>query len=126
MSRRKRRRLLRFESKNEPLVSKQVYAKRLVWNAAAATMLILGSLGVGMLGYRWTESMEWIDAFANATMILSGMGPLNPPQTYGGKLFAGVFALYSGLALLVASAIILAPVLHRMLHHFQIDCNPGS
>jgi len=73
-----------------------------------------------MIGYRSCEGMEWIDAFANASMILSGMGPLEPLKTWGGKLFAGCYALYSGLALIVATGVILAPVLHRVLHNFHV------
>jgi hypothetical protein len=65
--------------------------------------------------------MAWIDAFANAAMILSGMGPLSPLQTSAGKLFAGLYALYSGLVVIVALGIILAPVLHRLLHHFHAE-----
>jgi hypothetical protein len=67
--------------------------------------------------------MEWIDAFANASMILSGMGPLTPLQTWGGKLFAGLYALYSGLALIAATSLILAPIVHRGLHRFHLEPN---
>jgi hypothetical protein len=74
-----------------------------------------------MAGYHWLEEMPWIDAFANAAMILSGMGPLAPLQTGGGKLFAGVFALYSGLVLIVAAGIVLAPAVHRLLHSFHVE-----
>ena len=79
----------------------------------------VGVAGVG--GYRLLEGMSWIDAFANAAMILSGMGPLTPLQTWGGKLFAGFYALYSGLMLIVATGVILAPVVHRMLHRFHLE-----
>ena len=65
--------------------------------------------------------MSGVDAFVNAAMILSGMGPLSPLQTVGGKLFAGLYALYSGLALVMASAVILAPVAHRLFHHFHLE-----
>ena len=73
-----------------------------------------------MLGYHLTEGMDWIDSFANASMILSGMGPLEPLKTAGGKVFAGLYALYSGLLLVLASGIVLAPILHRMLHQFHL------
>jgi hypothetical protein len=76
-----------------------------------------------MAGYRYLEGMAWIDAFANASMILSGMGPLGPLQTWGGKLFAGLYALYSGLALILATGIVLAPVVHRLLHRFHFELN---
>ena len=81
----------------------------------------------GMAGYRYFEGMDWIDAFANASMILSGMGPLTPLQTAGGKLFAGFYALYSGLALIMATGILLAPVVHRLLHRFHVEApNRGA
>jgi len=74
-----------------------------------------------MVGYHYFEGMEWIDAFANASMILSGMGPLAPLQTWGGKLFAGCYALFSGLALIVAIGIMFGPVVHRVLHRFHLE-----
>jgi hypothetical protein len=82
---------------------------------ALAVSLIALSLFAGMLGYRHCEDMSWLDAFVNAAMLLSGMGPLTPPQTDSGKLFAGLYALYSGFAVLLSSAIVLAPVVQRLL-----------
>jgi len=79
------------------------------------------SLVVGMAGYHYLESMAWIDAFANAAMILSGMGPLETLHTSAGKLFAGCYALYSGLAVIVVMGILLTPVMHRVLHHFHLQ-----
>jgi len=116
-----RRRLLHFESRQQPLLSRGAFLKRVARNFAAASLLIGVSLLIGMIGYRVLEGMDWIDAFANAAMILSGMGPLGPLETKGGKIFAGCYALYSGLALLVATGIILAPVVHRLLHQFHLD-----
>jgi hypothetical protein len=72
-----------------------------------------------MAGYRHYERLPWLDAFLNAAMLLGGMGPVEDPQTAGGKLFAGLYALYAGLVFLVATAIILAPVVHRLLHKFH-------
>ena len=114
-------RLLRFESRMQPLISRLAFAKRLAASFAAATLLIGVSLVGGMCGYRYFEGMEWIDAFANASMILSGMGPLVPMQTWNGKFFAGCYAIYSGLALILASGLILAPLVHRLLHRFHLD-----
>jgi len=74
-----------------------------------------------MVGYHHFEKMSWVDAFANAAMILSGMGPLTPLQTWGGKLFAGCYALYSGLALIVVTGLILAPIVHHVLHKFHME-----
>jgi hypothetical protein len=90
-------------------------------------MVLIGvSLIGGMIGYHYLEGMGWIDAFANASMILSGMGPLGTLQTWGGKLFAGLYALYSGLALVLATGIVFAPVVHRMLHRFHLEDDKKS
>jgi hypothetical protein len=97
------------------------FARRLARNFAAASLLIGASLLAGMAGYHWLEGMAWIDAFANAAMILSGIGPLAPLQTWGGKLFAGLYALYSGLVLIVAAGIVFAPLVHRLLHSFHVE-----
>ncbi len=116
-----KRAFLNYETKHQPLLSHRAFAKRLARSFAAASLLIGLSLLGGMLGYRHFEGMEWIDAFANASMILSGMGPLTPLDTSGGKLFAGFYALYSGLALILATGILFAPVVHRLLHQFHLE-----
>lgn len=116
-----RRHLLDYESRHLPLLSRKAFAKRLAGNLGASAILIGLSLLGGMAGYRYFEGMMWIDAFANASMILSGMGPLTPLETRGGKLFAGFYALYSGLALILATGLIFAPVVHRLLHRFHLE-----
>ena len=98
-----KRHLLSFESRHQPVLSRRLFARRLARNFAFACALIGLSLAGGMAGYHYFEGMAWIDAFANASMILSGMGPLGPLQTPGGKVFAGVYALFSGLVLIVAT-----------------------
>ena len=120
-----RRHLLGFESKHEPLLGRQQFAARVLRNLGASALLIAVSLLAGMTGYHLYEGMAWIDAFANASMILSGMGPLDPPKTWGGKLFAGLYALYSGLILIVIAAILLAPFVHRILHRFHLEGGKG-
>jgi len=84
-----------------------------------AVGLLAVSLVIGMLGYMFFERLSWIDAFLNSAMLLGGMGPINPPQSTGGKLFAGVYALYAGLVFIVTAALIFAPLLHRLMHHFH-------
>ena len=84
-------------------------------------LLIGGSLAWGMWGYWYFEKLRWLDAFLNAAMLLGGMGPVETPQTPGGKLFAGIYALYSGLVVLAAAGIIIAPVMHRFLHRFHME-----
>ncbi|HUQ68403.1 MAG TPA: hypothetical protein VM165_02705 [Planctomycetaceae bacterium] len=109
-----------FEHHSEPLLNRAAFLWRLTKNLLAATALIAASLFAGMAGYRYFEGMTWIDAFANAAMILSGMGPLTPLNTDGGKLFAGCYALYSGLVVVVTLGITLAPVIHRVMHRFHL------
>jgi len=109
-----------FEPYHEPLVSQAHFLRRLIGNLAAAACFIGFSLFLGMVGYRYFEGMTWIDAFANASMILSGMGPLTPLDTPGGKIFAGCYALYSGLAVVISTGVTLAPVIHRVMHRFHL------
>ena len=118
---RRKKHVLRFESKKEPLLSRAKFAERMGRNFGVASALVAVSLVGGMLGYHLTEGMDWVDSFANAAMILSGMGPLEPLKTTAGKLFAGFYALYSGLVLVLASGVVLAPVVHRMLHRFHVE-----
>jgi hypothetical protein len=105
------------------LLPRRAFLWRLAWHFAVASVLIGVSLAAGMAGYHYLEDLPWIDAFANAAMILSGMGPLAPITTLGGKLFAGLYALYSGLVVIVAAGLLLAPILHRMLHRFHINAD---
>ncbi len=110
-----------FERKTEPLAHRRVFVRRVARSAAFGAALIAVSLLAGMVGYHTLVGLSWIDAFLNASMILSGMGPLASPATSAGKLFAGLFALYSGLALIVAAGIIFAPVIHRLFHRFHLE-----
>jgi hypothetical protein len=86
-----------------------------------ALALIAISLFIGMVGYHLLVGLSWIDAFLNASMLLGGMGPVNAPVTFGGKLFAGLYALYCGLAVIFVAGVILAPVAHRILHRFHME-----
>jgi hypothetical protein len=88
-------------------------------HAAAATVLVVVSLGVGMAGYEHYEGLAWRDAFLNTAMIAGGMGPVDPPHTNGGKVFAGLYALYSGLVFIATAALLLAPLVHRVMHKFH-------
>ncbi|HWY31627.1 MAG TPA: hypothetical protein VNZ25_04505 [Candidatus Angelobacter sp.] len=110
-----------YEHRTKPLLPRRVYYQRLVRHAAMGIAIILVSLGIGMAGYHILEKLPWIDAFLNSAMILSGMGPVASMQTDAGKLFAGCFALYSGIALVTILAIIFAPVIHRFLHKFHLE-----
>ena len=88
-------------------------------HAAAALALMLVSLMLGMAGYQHFEQLPWRDAFLNAAMLMGGMGPVDAPRTDGGKLFAGLYALYAGLILLVAAVLVVTPVVHRVMHRFH-------
>lgn len=110
-----------FERKHQPLLSRQAFAVRLSRFALAALSLIGVSLLMGMSGYHYLEGLSWIDSFENASMILSGMGPINGMKSTSGKLFAGCYALYSGLVLIFATGLLLAPLMHRLLHSFHLE-----
>lgn len=111
------------------LASRAAFRRRLITTAGVGLILIAISLAIGIAGYAMTERLPLLDAFLNASMILSGMGPLHEPKTAAGKLFAGLYALYSGFAVLGIAAVVFAPVVHRLFHHFHIldsDENPKS
>jgi len=112
-----------FEHRTDPLLPWSAFLRRLATSAALGLLLISASLAVGMAGYHWFESLTWLDAFANAAMILSGMGPLAQLQTSAGKLFAGLYALYSGLAVVMIAGLTFAPVVRRFLHHIHLEKN---
>ena len=110
-----------FEAKSKPLLPRPSYYARLARSAAIGLLVIVIALGAGMFGYHHFEGMPWIDAFANAAMILSGMGPLATLATAQGKLFAGFYALFSGLVFVVVMGIVFAPVVHRFMHRFHLE-----
>ncbi|HTL26448.1 MAG TPA: hypothetical protein VL280_07525 [Burkholderiales bacterium] len=110
-----------YESRKQPVLPRHRFARRLATHSAAALGLLAASLAIGMAGYVAFENLSWIDAFLNASMLLGGMGPVDPPKTSAGKLFAGLYALYSGLVFIVTAAVLFAPLLHRVLHRFHVD-----
>lgn len=108
-----------YESKHQPPLPRAVFAQRLIGHLLAAFALLAVSLAAGMVGYVVFEKLSWIDAFLNAAMLLGGMGPVNPPQTTAGKLFAGCYALYAGLVFIVTAALVFTPIFHRLIHRFH-------
>ena len=121
-----RRAVLYFEHAREPLLPHPQFLRRVAWSTGVGFGLLAISLGLGIVGYRLTERMTWIDAFANASMILSGMGPLGTLQSRGGKLFAGCYALFSGLAFITVTGVILSPFVHRVFHKFHLGDEAGG
>jgi hypothetical protein len=105
-----------YEPRHHPPISRRHFVRRLAGHVAITCVIVAGSLLIGMVGYAHYESLPWRDAFLNSAMLLGGMGPVNTPLTAGGKLFAGVYALYAGLIFLVVAALLGAPVFHRLLH----------
>ena len=108
-----------FEHRSSPLLPRQVFYRRLGRNLLISCGVLVPALGIGMVGYHFFEHLSWLDAFTNAAMILSGMGPLAPLDTPTGKLFAGCYALFSGLLFITVAGIILAPIGYRLLHKFH-------
>jgi hypothetical protein len=112
-----------LERRREPVLPPAQFIQRLGrWAALAATIVTI-SLVAGMCGYHFLEGLPWIDALLNASMILGGMGLVDPVKTDAGKLFASVYALYSGLAIISVAGLLLAPVVHRFLHKFHVDAD---
>jgi hypothetical protein len=112
---------LRFEKRSEKLLEANAYYRRQALFVLIAFGFLVISLAIGMLGYHYYENLTWLDAFLNAAMIMGGMGPVNAFKTESGKLFAGIYALYSGLGLLATIGVIVAPLLHRFFHYFHMD-----
>jgi hypothetical protein len=111
---------MKYETRHQKLASPNVFRRRLLRSFAVGMIMVAVSLAVGMVGYGMLESLSPLDAFLNAAMILSGMGPLHDPKTDWGKVFAGIYALYSGFAVLVIAGVTFAPAIHRVLHRFHL------
>jgi hypothetical protein len=117
-----------FEHRLTPLLPWPAFRARLQQTIVFGLSLILASLAIGMLGYHFIAKQSWPDSFLNAAMILAGMGPIGDLKSTGAKIFAGIYALYSGLALISIAGIVLAPIIHRFLHKFHMEAEqkPGG
>ena len=110
-----------YEKKNERLLPWPRFLVRLA-RSLLATFLVVGvALAIGVVGYHTIGHLGWIDAILNASMILTGMGPVDPMKDTAAKLFASGYALFSGVVFLSAMAIVTAPILHRMIHAFHLS-----
>ena len=113
--------MFRYEHHTEPLAPRPRWRRRLANTAAVAGAVVAGALGIGILGYHVFGGLDWIDALLEASMILSGMGPVRPPTTAVGKLFSSFYALFSGLVFIGTAGILVAPWIHRLLHRLHAE-----
>lgn len=110
-----------YERKGDKLLPWPRFARRMALSFALLLAVVSVSLAAGVLGYHLVTGLSWTDALLNASMILAGMGPVDPMKDTASKLFASAYALFSGVVFLSAVAIVLSPVLHRIIHSFHID-----
>jgi len=110
-----------YEARTEPMLSRRQFYLRVGWHLLAVAAIAVGSLLGGMLGYHRLAAMGWTDSFLNASMILSGMGPVDRLPNSASKLFASLYALFSGLVFIGVMGIVLAPWLHRIMHRFHAE-----
>ncbi|HTQ64970.1 MAG TPA: hypothetical protein VMI12_09235 [Puia sp.] len=110
-----------FENKHQPIAPIRVYRRRIAKCMATGIFIIFGCLILGILGYHWTGEIPWLDSLHNASMILSGMGPVVEIKTVGGKWFSSFYALFSGVVFITNIGIILAPAIHRFFHRLHLE-----
>lgn len=112
-----------YEHKTQPLLSKSKYYQRLYRSMGLFFVLLIICLGIGILGYHYFAKLEWLDSLHNASMILSGMGPVAEIKTVSGKLFSSFYALFSGVAFITNIGLLLTPVVHRFFHKMHVENN---
>ncbi len=110
-----------FEHRGHALASRRKFAARLAKAVVLWLIMTTAGLVIGVAGYAFFEGMSLVDAFVNAAMILSGMGPMGELKTSAGKVFAGLYAMLSGLIIIIATGFVLAPIFHRVLHRFHVE-----
>ncbi|MCU0445328.1 MAG: hypothetical protein MUE85_10455 [Microscillaceae bacterium] len=110
-----------FENYSTPLLNRTRFLRRVLYYFFFSALVLFSSLALGVVGYHYFGELNWIDSLLNASMILTGMGPVNPMRNDVGKLFASFYALFSGLAFLTTQSILLAPLVHRFLHICRVD-----
>ncbi len=110
-----------YERRNHPLLSRAKFARRVARHLLLALFVIGIALGIGVLGYHCIGGLSWVDSLLNASMILGGMGPVDPLHSTAAKLFASFYALFSGLAFIGIASLMVAPFAHRLLHRFHVE-----
>jgi hypothetical protein len=116
----------RFERRGQPVASRRKFLIRMLIAIGLWMVLTMVGLAIGIAGYAAFEGMSFVDAYVNAAMILSGMGPLGELKTTAGKVFAGSYAILSGLIIVIATGFVLAPIFHRILHRFHVETTKGD
>jgi hypothetical protein len=114
-----------FEPKNAPLAPLRKFGARVASSALFALALVAAMLGVGMAGYHWIAELSWLDAFHQAALLLSGMGPVETMSSASAKVFDGCYALLCGIVLLAVTGLLFAPFVHRIMHKFHVE-DPGK
>jgi hypothetical protein len=104
-----------------PAVKPHHFASHLLRNSLWSLAIVVAGLAIGIAGYMTTEGWSMLDSFLNAAMILSSMGPLDHPITVWGKIFSGIYAIFSGLLFFSIAALAVAPLLHRLLHRLHVE-----
>ena len=111
-----------YERKHQRPISQSAFARRMAIHIASGGVLVGTALVIGMVGMKFTEpTLSWLDSYLNTAMLIGGMGQIDPPHTAAGKAFAGTFALYAGLVVILVTAVMLAPVVHRVMHRFHAE-----
>lgn len=110
-----------YEHRKSDVISPRAFVERMFRHVSFAVLAILLAWGLGAWGYHWFEALSWVDAFLNAAMILGGMGPVDVMHTTAGKIFASLYALFSGIFFIGITGIVMAPVAHRLLHTLHVD-----
>jgi len=110
-----------YQSKTQQLLPWPRFLRRFLIASLVATVIVAIALAVGIFGYHYIADLDWIDALLNASMILTGMGPIAPMTDNASKLFASAYAIFSGVVFLSGVGIVLSPLFHRILHHFHLE-----
>ena len=118
--------IFRYEHHGQRPLTTRAFLGRLARHGGVAVIVIAFSLAVGVVAYHWLAGFGWVDSFLNAAMILGGMGPVGDLRTTASKVFAALYALYSGVVFLVVAALMLTPIFHRVLHRFHWDAEAGG
>lgn len=109
-----------FEHRYEKVAPLSVFLKRMIGSAGLGLALLLVALFIGISGYHWLDGLDWVDSLLEASMILGGMGPINPLTNTSAKIFASLYALFSGVVFIALMGLLLTPVIHRLMHKFHV------